>query len=84
LIDEFTDEDTLTRILATIWVERDSQKSIVIGAQGEILKRISTDARLDLEQMLERRVFLRIWVKTRRGWSDSPEALTVLGLGGRE
>jgi GTP-binding protein Era len=81
LIDEFKDEENLTSILATIWVERDSQKSIVIGKDGELLKRISTEARQDLEQLLQRRVFLRVWVKTRRGWTDSPEAMQPLGLG---
>ena len=81
LIDDFKDEEGITHILATIWVERDSQKSIVIGADGDLLKRISTEARHDLEALLERRVFLRVWVKTRRGWSDSAEAMQVLGLG---
>jgi len=81
LIDEFKDEENLTSILATIWVERDSQKSIVIGKDGELLKRISTEARQDLEQLLQRHVFLRVWVKTRRGWTDSPEAMQPLGLG---
>ena len=81
LIDEFKDEEDVTHILATIWVERDSQKSIVIGKDGELLKRISTEARQDLEQLLQRRVYLRVWVKTRRGWTDSPEAMQPLGLG---
>jgi len=81
LIDDFKDEENLTSILATIWVERDSQKSIVIGKDGELLKRISTEARQDLEQLLGRRVYLRVWVKTRRGWTDSPEAMQPLGLG---
>lgn len=81
LIDEFKDEDNVTRILATIWVERDSQKSIVIGKNGELLKRISVEARQDLEQLLERRVYLRVWVKTRRGWTDSAAAMQPLGLG---
>ena len=81
LIDEFKDEDGITRILATIWVERDSQKSIVIGKDGELLKRISTEARQDLETLLERRVYLRVWVKTRRNWTDSAEAMQPLGLG---
>lgn len=81
LIDEFKDEQDVTHILATIWVERDSQKSIVIGKDGELLKRISTEARQDLEQLLQRRVYLRVWVKTRRGWTDSPEAMQPLGLG---
>lgn len=81
LIDEFKDEEDVTHILATIWVERDSQKSIVIGKDGELLKRISTEARQDLEQLLQRRVYLRVWVKTRRGWTDSAEAMQPLGLG---
>lgn len=80
LVDEFIDEDGLTRIHATIWVERDSQKAIVIGRGGELLKRISTDARHDLEALLERKVFLKVWVKTKRGWSDSAEALQQLGF----
>ncbi len=81
LIDEFKDEDNVTRILATIWVERDSQKSIVIGKDGALLKRISVEARQDLEQLLERHVYLRVWVKTRHGWTDSPAAMQPLGLG---
>ena len=80
IIDEFTDEPTITRILATVWVERDSQKAIVVGREGALMKRMSTDARRDLEALLDRRVFLKVWVKTRRGWADSPAAMKALGL----
>lgn len=81
VIDDFTDEDRLTRIIATVWVERDSQKPIVIGKSGELMKRIASDARRDLEQMLGRKVFLTVWVKTKRGWTDNAEALQAIGLG---
>lgn len=80
IIDRFEDEAQLTRIDATVWVERDSQKSIVIGKGGALMKRIATDARRDIENLLDRKVFLTTWVKTRRAWTDSPDALHELGL----
>lgn len=80
VVESFEEEDRLTRIHATVWVERDSQKAIVIGRGGELLKRISTDARVELETLLGRKVFLKVWVKTRRGWADSAEALQEIGL----
>lgn len=80
LIDEFKDEDKLTRITATVWVERDSQKSIVIGKAGALMKKIASDARRDLEQLLGRKVFLTVWVKTKRGWTESVEALHQIGF----
>lgn len=81
VIDDFKDEPELTRIIATVWVERDSQKAIVIGKSGELMKRIASDARRDLERLLGRKVFLTVWVKTKRGWTDSAEALQSIGLG---
>ncbi|MGR8921593.1 MAG: KH domain-containing protein, partial [Gammaproteobacteria bacterium] len=81
VIDEFAEEGGLTRVLATVWVDRDSQKSIVIGKDGALLKRISTDARREIEQLIEGKCYLRIWVRTKRGWADSPEALQAIGLG---
>ena len=69
LVDEFKDEDHVTRILATIWVERDSQKAIVIGAGGEQLKRISSAARKDMERLFGGKVYLGVWVKVRRDWT---------------
>ncbi|MEQ8230249.1 MAG: GTPase Era [Gammaproteobacteria bacterium] len=80
IIEEFVDEDRLTRITATVWVDRDSQKSIVIGKSGALMKKIASDARRDLETLLGRKVFLTCWVKTKRGWADSAEALHSIGL----
>lgn len=80
ILDEFVDEDQLTRITATVWVDRDSQKSIVIGKSGALMKKIASDARRDIEELLGRKVFLTCWVKTKRGWADSAEALHSIGL----
>ena len=81
VIDEFADENDLSRITATVWVERDSQKPIVIGKAGGLMKKIASDARRDIEQLLGRKVFLTVWVKTKRGWTDSADALQQIGLG---
>jgi GTP-binding protein Era len=80
IVDEVKEEATITRIFATVWVDRDSQKAIVIGKGGALMKKISTDARLEIERMLQTKVFLKVWVKTKRGWADSPEALQTIGL----
>ncbi|MEQ8663017.1 MAG: GTPase Era [Gammaproteobacteria bacterium] len=80
IVDEFVDEEQLTRITATVWVDRDSQKSIVIGKSGALMKKIASDARRDIESLLGRKVFLTCWVKTKRGWADSAEALHSIGL----
>jgi len=65
---------------AEIWVEREGQKGIVIGAKGERLKSIATAARKDIEALLQRPVYLQSWVKTKRKWSDDPTALSTLDL----
>lgn len=70
----------LVRISALVIVERDSHKGIVIGAGGRMLKEIGTAARLELEQILERRVFLELHVKVEREWTKSPRKLQELGL----
>lgn len=80
VIEEFIDEADITRISATVWVDRESQKPIVIGKGGDLLKRISSDARRDVEALLGRRVYLKVWVRTRRGWSDNVQALRETGL----
>ena len=72
-------EDGLLEIAATIFVERETQKGIIIGAKGEKLKQIGTEARLDLIKLLERRLFLQLWVKVKSGWSDDERALVSLG-----
>jgi GTP-binding protein Era len=78
-IERFQEEHRLTRIHALIWVEREGQKAIVIGKSGEVLKRVGEQARLDLERMLGRRVFLDLWVKVKRGWADDERMLQHLG-----
>ena len=72
--------ENITNIIATIWVGRDSQKPIVIGKNGSLLKRIASDARSDIEELLQRKVFMKVWVKTKRGWLDSTEAMKTIGL----
>jgi len=78
-IEQYKQDGALTRISALIWVERQGQKAIVIGKQGEVLKKVGERARHDLERMLEGKVFLQLWVKVREGWSDDERALRSLG-----
>lgn len=78
-IESFKEEEALVRIHATVLVETKGQKSIVIGKKGERLKSMSTNARHDIEALLDSKVFLRVWVKVRKGWSDDEQALSSLG-----
>lgn len=78
-IDSFKEEGKLRRIEATILVERDSQKAIVLGAGGERLKQMATAARKDLERLFEGKVYLGVWVKVRRAWTDDARVLRQLG-----
>ena len=71
-IDSFVDEPALSRIAATVIVEKDAHKGIVIGKGGARLKEIGTDARLEMEALLERKVFLELWVKVVPGWTNDP------------
>jgi len=79
VIDEFKEEGSMKRINATIVVERDAHKGMVIGAGGERLKRIGTDARVELERLLDAKVFLELWVKVRSGWADDEARLKSYG-----
>lgn len=81
-IEEFKAEGKLLNISAVILVERDGQKRILIGENGDRLKSIGKAARLDMEQMFESKVMLRLWVKVKAGWSDSDRALRSLGYDG--
>lgn len=72
IIDSFEDSPQLTRIGATIVVSRDSHKGIVIGKSGEKLKQIGSDARLAMEKLFERKVFLETWVKVVSDWTEDP------------
>jgi GTP-binding protein Era len=67
------------RIAATIVVERDGHKAMVIGEKGERLKRISTEARQELEKLLDAKVFLEVWVKVRSGWADDEARVRSFG-----
>ncbi|MBL8246929.1 MAG: GTPase Era [Candidatus Competibacter sp.] len=78
-IEQFTEEGRLVRINAVIWVERQTQKGIVIGEGGATLRAVGRQAREDMERLLGRKVFLETWVKVREGWSDDERALRSLG-----
>jgi GTP-binding protein Era len=80
VIDKFEEEGNLRRIFATILVDRDSHKAIVIGKGGEKLKTISTQARLDMERAFDSKVYLEVWVKVKGGWADDVRMLKSLGL----
>jgi GTPase len=76
VIDQFSEEpgktsNRLVRIAATIVVERDGHKAMVIGEGGERLKRIGMEARIELERLMDAKVFLQLWVKVRGGWADN-------------
>ncbi|MET0225616.1 MAG: GTPase Era [Dokdonella sp.] len=78
-IERFEESADITRIGAVIWVERDGQKGIVIGAGGTQLKKIGSAARRAIEQVFGRHVFLELWVRVRESWSDDAAALKQFG-----
>ena len=79
VIDSFKEEDKLITIDGTIYIEKSSQKGIVIGEQGKRLKAIGTAARKDLERMLGNKVMLRLWVKVKKDWTNDRSALNFMG-----
>ena len=79
VIESFKEEGRLRRIEATILIERDSQKAIVLGKGGERLKRMATAARKDMERLFGGKVYLGVWVKVRRAWTDDVRVLRQLG-----
>jgi GTP-binding protein Era len=79
MIESFKEEGRLRRIEATILVERASQKAIVLGSKGERLKEMATAARKDLERLYQGKVYLGVWVKVRRAWTDDARVLRQLG-----
>lgn len=78
-IEQFKEEGSLYRIHALIWVNRASQKPIVIGKQGALLREVGREARIDMEKAFEHKVFLQLWVKVKEGWADDERALRSLG-----
>ena len=78
-IEEFRAEKKITHISALILVEREGQKKIIIGTNGERIKKVGEQARADIESLLACKVMLRTWVKVRSGWSDDERALRSLG-----
>lgn len=78
-IDRFEEERRLARIHASIFVERESQKGIVIGKQGERLKKVCTEARRDMERLFGMKVFLEVWVKVKEAWREDERTLVQLG-----
>jgi GTPase len=79
-VEKLAEEDGILTVDAAIWVDRDGQKPIVIGAKGERLKRVGTSARLALNGLLGRRLHINLWVKVRENWADNARALRELGL----
>jgi GTP-binding protein Era len=78
-IESFKEEGKLARIDAIVYVEKDSQKAIVIGKGGEVLKAVGTYARIDMEHLFGMKVFLNLWVKVKEGWREDEQMLVELG-----
>lgn len=78
-IDKFELDGALRRIYATILVDRPGHKAILVGAGGEKMKRIGSEARVDMEKLFGGKVFLELWVKVKGGWADSAAMLRSLG-----
>lgn len=80
-IDKYDDAPDIVHIHATIYVESEGQKAIIIGKKGSRLKSIGTKSREDISKMIETKVYLNLWVKVREGWSNDERALRGLGYG---
>ena len=78
-IEEYREEPTIDRIAATIYVARESQKAILIGRRGEMLKKVGTAARIDLEKFLDKKVFLQLFVKVSDNWRNNERQLRRFG-----
>jgi GTP-binding protein Era len=78
-VEHYKVEPDMVRISASIWVERKSQKGIIIGKGGGLLKKIGSEARADIERLLDSKVYLQLWVKVREDWSDDERSLAAFG-----
>jgi GTP-binding protein Era len=81
VIDTFETQGELRRIQATIFVDREGHKAIVIGEKGATLKRIGTEARLGMQDLFGSKVFLELWVKVKSGWADNEAIVREWGHG---
>jgi GTP-binding protein Era len=80
VVDQFDERDNgVVHIAATIYVERDSQKGILIGSGGQMLKQVSADARHSIQRMLDCKVFLEVWVKVRKNWREDDREVRRMG-----
>ena len=79
-VEKFDEADGINHIYVAVLAERENQKPIIIGKGGERLKKISTEARLDMEKLFGCKVFLKVWVKVKSGWADDARFLKELGL----
>lgn len=80
LVEVFEEKEEIIKILATIHVEQDSQKGIIIGNKGQMLKDIGTKARIDIEEMVDKKVYLKLFVKVQKDWRKSKKAMKNLGF----
>lgn len=78
-IENFLEGENMLRINGLIWVERASQKKIVIGQHGSMLKAVGSEARADMQEMFGKKIYLELWVKVKEGWADDERALHSLG-----
>jgi len=79
-VERYEEHPHITKIYLVIWVARNNQKAIVVGKDGDMLKKIGIDARQDIEKLLGKKVLLKLWVKVKKGWSDDERALMSLGF----
>ena len=80
VIENYVVKARIVDIDATIFVERDGQKAIIIGRNGSMLKSVGQEARADIEALIERKVMLRLWVKVKAGWTNNESGLKRLGF----
>jgi GTP-binding protein Era len=80
-IEKFEVKKDIYHISALIWVERKGQKNIIIGKDGEALKEVATQARLEMQKLFGHKVFLKVWVKVKKSWSTDSKSLNQLGYG---
>ena len=79
IVEKFDESDTAIHIMAVIYVERDTQKGIIIGHQGRKLKHVGTEARKDIEKFFEKKVFLELYVKVEKDWRNQENKLRAFG-----